>query len=131
MIDLRLLEIYGKSKITCPINKIIRLEAENNYCRIITTNKKYYEVKTLKSFEAVLSAYNVRMHSKHIVNSFLIKKISSETILMINDECVVMSRRNKSILKNISPNLPYMSDKYHVFIENLILKYTHIEFFIY
>jgi DNA-binding LytR/AlgR family response regulator len=47
------LQINEKSKLTCPIAHIIRLEAVGNYCKIITKDQSYFIPKTLKRFALV------------------------------------------------------------------------------
>ena len=83
------------------INKIIRLEAEGNYCYIHQLHEKKILVsKTLKEYDALLSPHNFyRVHQSHLVNVNHIKsfvKTDGGYLVMANHEKVPVSVRRKS-----------------------------------
>lgn len=97
------LQINEKSKISCPIAQIIRLEAESNYCKIITQSQNYFIPKTLKLFSQVLPANFIRLHGKHLVNTLYISEVQGNLVIMTNSDVVSISRRKKNdVLKVIN-----------------------------
>lgn len=89
------LQINDKSKLSCPIAHIIRLEAEGNYCKIITKDQNYFIPKTLKPFALVLPSNFIRLHGKHLVNVNFISSFKDNLVYLTNHEVVQMSRRKK------------------------------------
>ena len=90
------LQINDKSKLSCPIAHIIRLEAEGNYCKIITKDKNYFIPKTLKRFALVLPSNFIRLHGKHLINTDFISVLQKNTVVMANSDVVSISRRKKN-----------------------------------
>jgi two-component system LytT family response regulator len=84
---------------------IIRIEALNNYSRIIFDNRKPLVVaKVLRWFEDRLPPDMFsRIHKSHLVNCSFIGKIngswSCSNVLLHNGETISVSRRKRGILK--------------------------------
>jgi DNA-binding LytR/AlgR family response regulator len=89
------LQINEKSKLTCPIAHIIRLEAVGNYCKIITKDQSYFIPKTLKRFALVLPSNFIRLHGKHLVNVNFISSYNDKLVYLTNHDVLQMSRRKK------------------------------------
>lgn len=82
------------------VDEIIRCESHNNYCEIITRDRKIFTAKTLKEMESTLSAYGfIRIHQSHMVNLSAISMFSSrngDEILLSTGERIPVSRKQKN-----------------------------------
>lgn len=61
---------------------ILYIEAERNYCRIITDYKEYLLTMPMKSLEDKLPVYFQRIHRSHIVNLKQINEVEESSILV-------------------------------------------------
>lgn len=92
------------------VDEIIRCESHNNYCEIITRDRKIFTAKTLKEMESTLSPYGfIRIHQSHLVNLGAISMFSSrdgDEILLATGERLPVSRKRKNeLFKKINASL--------------------------
>lgn len=84
------------------VEDIVRCESHNNYCEIITRDRKIFTAKTLKEMEYTLSSYGfIRIHQSHMVNLSAISMFSSrdgDEILLTTGERLPVSRKRKNEL---------------------------------
>jgi DNA-binding LytR/AlgR family response regulator len=59
---------------------ILYVEAERNYCRIVTKTKEYMLTMPMKSLEDRLPAYFQRIHRSHIVNLTQVEEVDESTV---------------------------------------------------
>jgi len=94
----------------CDLKNIIRLEAVNNYTKLIFSDKKDLIVsKSLKKFEQLLLDYSFfRIHSKHLVNinyiERLIKGKSAYVILSDKSEIPISQSKKSGFLIVLKDN---------------------------
>ncbi len=96
------------SKITViPVEKLIRLEAQDDYVMIYSKGGKFLKQKTMKFYETHLNPKDfIRIHSSHLVRVALIKQIdvisknAYETTLA-NGEVLPVSKSGYQKLKEI------------------------------
>ena len=85
------------------ISKIIRIEAANNYSKLILTDGRRLLVsKVLKSMETLLKGKGFeRIHRSHLVNASCIQRYNlyQMTITLHNDEQLSMSRRRRTDIR--------------------------------
>lgn len=80
---------------------ILFLEAERNYCRIVTQTKEYLLTMPMKSLEDKLPGHFQRIHRSHIVNLLHIEAID-ETTVTVGQKTLPMSKSWKeSLLQRI------------------------------
>jgi DNA-binding LytR/AlgR family response regulator len=70
---------YNYQNVQLPLHSILYIEAFNNYIKIVTPDKTYMPVMTLKTIESLLSASGfIRIHKSFIVSISKIKSFNSE-----------------------------------------------------
>ncbi len=81
-------------------DSILFLQADRNYCKIITEEKNYFVSTPLRSFEEELPKKKfIRVHRSYIVNLDQIDAISEQReYLTIRNHIIPVSRRNKTEL---------------------------------
>jgi DNA-binding LytR/AlgR family response regulator len=80
------------------LKDILYIEAERNYCNIITEENNYMVVCTLKTIEAKLLAGDfVRVHRSYIVNILKLDALA-EDYVEINKKLIPVSKTYKDIL---------------------------------
>lgn len=91
-----------------PIEKIMFLKGDINYTIFhLKDGEKFISSTTLKkhSSEAYLSSF-LRIHKSYLLNPDFIKKVEnngkSASILMLDGQKLVVSRRKMSLLENIN-----------------------------
>lgn len=79
--------------------EIIYLEGNDNYTDIHLLDKTKITVsKTLKIFEKKLCSYEfIRVHNKHIINLKFIRKLSNNTIMLVNGSEISISNKYRKI----------------------------------
>ena len=91
-----------------PFNEIVRIEAQNNYCIIHTSNQKKLLVSmTLKKLTLKLSPTEfIRCHQSHIISVSKIRKVDlNQTIVLSDDSRVPISRRKWTSIKSFILNI--------------------------
>ena len=89
------------------IEEVLRLEADGNYCLIVTTKgAQHISTKSLQYYESRLPAHRfVRVHHSHIINIDEVKTLIRQKHLTIklnnNDEIPVSVRRYKELVDRI------------------------------
>ncbi len=82
------------------VNKIIRLEAEGSYTRLIVGDDVFLVSKNLKEYEEMLSLHGfIRTHQAHLVNPAYIKSLVKSDggyLLLVNGDTVPISRLRKN-----------------------------------
>ena len=93
--------IFVKHKdrmVKVPINEILFITAESNYCRIVTAHKEYVLSLTLKAFEERLQAPEfMRVHRSHLINLDKIDEVG-EVYLKLGKHQVPYSKSYKEEL---------------------------------
>ena len=90
-----------------PVEKIVYIEAQDDYVMIYLNNEKYLKKKTMAFYEKALSQKTfVRVHRSYIVKLDQIKSIApyekGSNILILNDGSkIAVSRTGLSKLKNL------------------------------
>lgn len=75
------------------------IEALGDYVKVITEEKKYTVLSTMKAFEKELPENRfLRVHKSYIVNLDRVKNFSNKSIQLDNDE-IPLSRHRKSLLQ--------------------------------
>ena len=114
----KVISLSGEREVIRPINKliipvkeghrfldydnIIRLESSSNYTMIYMKSGKIYLVsKTMKSVVENLSTKQfVRVHHSHVVNVNAIALITKESIMLVDDSKIPVSRaKRKSVFQ--------------------------------
>lgn len=96
------------------LDKIIRLESDNNYTSIFTTDHKkpLLVSKTLKHFERILTdTCFIRIHQSHIVNAKKIVQYTTQKqaiVRLTNNEEIAVSRSRRSVIKKYLLNNNYI-----------------------
>jgi len=101
---LRSISFHGKDKVTLVnIDKISFIQADRNYCDVITeTNDRYVSTKTLAEYEVMLGPYPnfLRINKSVIINIDYIQEYSKGSICFIHmlhgETEMEVSRRKKS-----------------------------------
>lgn len=93
------------STVFVSLNEIVRLEADNNYTKIVLKSEKTVLVsKTIKAFEKLLPrSLFVRVHQSHLVNFEEIQRYMRGDNLeleMSNGDKVPLSRSNKHLIES-------------------------------
>lgn len=90
-----------------PIDDIVRVQADDNYCNIyLSDRKKFLVSKTLKSVAETLLRYPqfFRSHKSHIINFDFLSEVVTEDFthyaVLQNGERIEVSRRNLNELNN-------------------------------
>ena len=83
-------------------NRLVRIEADSNYCRLFLENgKTFFVAKVLKKFEDELdSQLFIRPHKTHLVNkNFIASYIKgvNASIVLSNGEEIPVARRKKGL----------------------------------
>ncbi len=100
------LSVYdGDGYVFLDFDEIIRLEADSNYTRIITTNKKYLASKSLIEFRKKLpEELFICPHRSHLVNLQHVSKleyIKSSFLVMDNGDLVRVSKDKSTSIKKL------------------------------
>lgn len=85
-------------QIVCPLEDVIAFEAQESYCMVHTTTKKYIQSKNLKHFENLLDENQkfMRIHKSWIINKKHILKYSkSELNIYLNNSLVAKLSKYK------------------------------------
>ncbi|MCK5853454.1 LytTR family transcriptional regulator [bacterium] len=90
----------------CDLQNIIRLEAANNYTKLIFSDKKDLIVsKSIKKFEDILINYGfVRIHSKHLININYIERFikgKSAYVILRDQSEIPISQGKKSKFSSV------------------------------
>lgn len=101
--QLKSISFHGKDKVTLVnIDKISFIQADRNYCDVITeTNDRYVSTKTLAEYEVMLGPYSnfLRINKSVIINIDYIKEYSKGSVCFIHmlhgEEEMEVSRRKK------------------------------------
>ncbi|MDR0733863.1 MAG: LytTR family DNA-binding domain-containing protein [Dysgonamonadaceae bacterium] len=84
---------YNYQNMQLPLHAILYVEAANNYIKIVTAEKTYMPVMTMKAVEALLPASDfVRIHKSFIVAAGKIKSFNS-TQVVIEGQKLPVGRR--------------------------------------
>lgn len=76
---------------------ILYLEAERNYCRIVTKTKEYLLTMPMKSLEDKLPAHFQRVHRSHIVNLLHVEEVE-DVAVKVGQKTLSMSKPYKEEL---------------------------------
>lgn len=83
---------YKEKMVKIVFNTILFIEAERNYCRIITQTKEYLLAMPMKTLEDKLPANQFqRIHRSHIVNVLHVDEVS-ETYIMVGQKQLLLSK---------------------------------------
>lgn len=83
---------YKRKMVKILFEDIIYVEAERNYCRIITTNKEYILSRPMKSLENKLPvAHFQRIHRSYIVNLSRVEEVD-DTFVVVGQKAIPLSR---------------------------------------
>ena len=102
----------GKSAVTCDIEKIILVSAEENYCRVLTQDtdgsSSVLVRATMGSIAGELSRANfIRVHRSHLVNTNYVEQIKK------------LGRRLFVVLVGVAGNIPISRHRYKEVIARL------------
>ncbi len=98
VLDDRIFVRHNGKMVRILLNRIQYIEADRNYCNIVTQDGNYLVVSTLKAIEAKLNTQQfVRVHRSFMVN---INKLDSvaEGHLEINRKVIPLSKTHKELL---------------------------------
>jgi DNA-binding LytR/AlgR family response regulator len=98
VLDDRIFIRHNGKMVKMLLQEILYIEAERNYCNIVTTKARYLVVCTLKTIEQELpEAFFLRVHRSFVVN---ISKLDvlAETHLEISRKVIPISRSYKDLL---------------------------------
>ena len=80
------------------VNTILWIEALGDYIKLVTTEKSYVILSTMKAFEKEVEAYSfMRIHKSYIANLKKITKFNSKFV-EINNNNLPLSRNKKKLL---------------------------------
>lgn len=83
---------YKEKMVKIVFNTILFIEAERNYCRIITQTKEYLLAMPMKTLEDKLPAHQFqRIHRSHIVNVLQVDEIA-ETYIIVGQKQLPLSK---------------------------------------
>lgn len=83
---------HGEKKVKILLDTILYIQAERNYCRIITKEKEYLLSIPMKSLEAELPPDQFqRIHRSHIVNLKHVDEVGENSVV-IGGKTLVMSK---------------------------------------
>lgn len=83
---------YKRKMVKILFEDILYVEAERNYCRIITSNKEYVLSKPMKSLENKLpSAHFQRIHRSYIVNLSKVEEVE-DTFALVGQKALPISK---------------------------------------
>jgi DNA-binding LytR/AlgR family response regulator len=78
------------------VNDIVYIEALSDYIQIITSEKKFLVLCSLKSMEIILPSINFkRVHRSFIVNKYKILEVD-EYVIAVKDKNIPLSRSNRN-----------------------------------
>lgn len=99
----RIFVLHQDQKVKVMLNTILYIEAERNYCRIVTTTSSYLLTMPMKSLESVLPKSSFqRIHRSHIVNLTHVNKVDEDTIV-VDDKMLGLSKSyRKEFLRRIN-----------------------------
>ena len=98
VMDDRIFVRHGGKMVKILLDNILYVEADRNYCNIVTENGEYLVVSTLKAIESRLrNSSFIRVHRSFLVN---ISKLDSvaESHLEIRRKTIPVSRSHKELL---------------------------------
>ena len=82
------------------VEEILFVEANDNYCFVVTKEKKFLLSQTLKSIEQKLSQHGfIRVHRSYLINPERIQKFTEVSVYINNFE-IPISRKYKSAFKS-------------------------------
>lgn len=98
----RIFVLHKDRKVKIMLDTILYIEAERNYCNIITTNGNYLLTMPMKNLEASLpSSTFQRIHRSHIVNLKQVDEMD-ETTISVSGKLLGLSKTyRKEFLKRI------------------------------
>ena len=98
----RIFVYYNDKKIKILFSTILHIEAERNYCRIVTIEKYYLLTMPMKSLEAALPAdLFQRIHRSYIVNITHVNEIGESVIKVGNKNLPISKSYKKDFLLRI------------------------------
>ena len=79
----RIFVLHKDKKIKIMLNTILYIEAERNYCRIVTTDSNFLLTMPMKSLESSLPTSSFqRIHRSYIVNLFHVDEMDESTVIV-------------------------------------------------
>ncbi|MDR1675311.1 MAG: LytTR family DNA-binding domain-containing protein [Tannerella sp.] len=93
---------YNYRNVQLPLHSILYIEAFDNYIKIVTPDKTWMPVMTLKAIEGLLSASGfVRVHKSFVVAVNKIKSFSSEKVTTDRKQIPVGRRYRREFLEKM------------------------------
>lgn len=78
------------------VKDILYICAEDKYTILYTENNRYFDYKSLKDYDDLLSKYGFfRIHRKYLVNMYHHKALKKGYVTLSNDKDIPISRRRK------------------------------------
>lgn len=98
VLDDRIFVRHNGRMVKIMLEQILYIEAERNYCNIITTIGKFLVVNTLKTLESKLSKHSfIRVHRSFIVNMSKLDAVA-DSHLEIDRKVIPISKSYKELL---------------------------------
>jgi DNA-binding LytR/AlgR family response regulator len=96
---------YNYQNVQLPLHAILYIEAFDNYIKIVTPDRTYMPVMTLKAIESLLSASGfVRVHKSFVVAVDKIKSFGSEKVVTDRRQIPVGRRYRREFLEKMAAN---------------------------
>ena len=93
---------YLNSMVKVSIEDVLYIEAERNYCRILTNNKEYLVVMTLKEMDKKLPPKHFfRVHRSYIANISQVKEVATSHIVIGRKAIPISKSLKKELLKRL------------------------------
>lgn len=93
---------HGDKRVKILLDDILYIQAERNYCKIITTSKEYLLSMAMKSLEDELPLEQFqRIHRSHIVNLKYIDAISESYVVIKEKKLLLSKSYQKQFMKRI------------------------------
>ncbi|MDR1602095.1 MAG: LytTR family DNA-binding domain-containing protein [Tannerella sp.] len=94
---------HNYQNVQLPLHSILYIEAFDNYTKIVTPDRTYMPVMTLKAIEGLLSASGfIRVHKSFIVAVSKIKSFSSEKVITDCRQIPVGRRYRREFLEKMA-----------------------------
>lgn len=99
----RIFVLHKDQKVKVMLDSILYVEAERNYCRIVTTNSSFLLTMPMKSLgEFLPDSTFQRIHRSHIVNLKHVEKVDEATVVVANKILGLSKSYRREFLRRIN-----------------------------